>query len=31
MNDIEFWENWGLLLGIVLFLCSFYIWAWVLP
>ena len=31
MSDMEFWENWGLVIGLVLFFSSFYIWSWVLP
>ena len=31
MNNMEFWENWGLVIGLCLFFVSFYIWSWVLP
>ena len=30
MTDMEFWENWGIVVGLALFFLSFYIWSWVL-
>lgn len=31
MNDMEFFENWGPIIGLALFFTSFWMWAWILP